>query len=78
MKRNFKLCAMARHILTSGLLFPAVVCLCYIAGLFAKSDLYFFYDVKQLCLMTAEIFAACTVVAIACAFFAEWLYRRHS
>ncbi len=78
MKRNFKLCTMARHILTFGLLFPATLCICYIAGLFAKCELYFFYDVKRLCIMTAETFAACAVVAIACAFFAEWLYRRRS
>ena len=77
MKRTNKLCAFARHILAAGLLFPAAVCLTYIAGILTGGvEVGFRYDARLLITMTAETYAASAVVAIACAFFAEWLYRR--
>lgn len=77
MKNKNKLCTIARHTLAAGLLFPAAVCFTYIAGLLSGSVATSFgYDRQCLIIMTAEIYAASAVVAIACAFFAEWLYRR--
>lgn len=77
MKRKNKLCTFAKHILLAGLLFPAAVCATYIAGILTGGvAVGFRYDARLLIRMTAEIFAASAVVAIACAFFADWLYRR--
>lgn len=77
MKTKNKICNTARHTLLSGLLFPAAVCITYIIGLLTGGIATDFgYDRQCLIIMTAEIYAASAVVAIACAFFAEWLYRR--
>ncbi len=79
MKQNFNICLFARHILAAGILFPAAVCITYAVGLLCGSVYSFCdYDKQELLLLTAETFAACLVVAIACALFAEWLYRRRS
>jgi len=77
MKQKFNICNFAKHVLATGILFPAAVCITYAVGLIC-GRIYSFcaYDVGALLVLTAETFAACLVVAIACAFFAEWLYRR--
>lgn len=77
MKNKNKISSVARHTLLGGLLFPAAVCLTYIVGLLSGAVATDFgYDRQLLVIMAAEIYAASAVVAIACAFFAEWLYRR--
>lgn len=77
MKQKFNICNFAKHILAAGILFPAAVCVTYAAGLLC-GKIYSFcaYDVRALLTLTAETFAACLVVSIACAFLAEWLCRR--
>lgn len=77
MKRKNKLSSLSRHVLTAGLLFPAAVCLTYVIGILTGGvPVDFRYDARLLIIMTAEIYAASAVVAISCAFLAEWLYRR--
>lgn len=76
MKQKFTLCAFSRHTLAAGLLFPFAVCAVYVAGLllgFVHTE--FRYDTLCLIRLTAETFAACAVVAIACAFLGDYLYR---
>ena len=77
MKQKIKLCSYAWHVLATCILFPAALCITYVVGLL-KGSIYTFcaYDRTELFLLTAETFAACLVVAIFCAFLAEWLYRR--
>jgi len=77
MKQKFAVCAFARHTLAAGLLFPAVVCAVYIAGILSGAiAVDYRYDAVRLIRLCLETFACCAVVATACAFFADWLYRR--
>ncbi len=79
MKQKIKICAFARHTLISGLLFPAVVCLTYLFGLFSGAiETAFRYDIYCLTFETAKIYATCAAVAIACAFLAQCLYRERA
>lgn len=78
MKQKITACAFARHTIACGLLFPAAVCLAYIAGLLSGVINSTGYDTQCLLIETAKTYATCAIVAIASACLAQYLYRARS
>lgn len=77
MKKNFKICALARHTLACGLLFPLAVCVSYVWGLLSgRIETVFRYDALRLIGAACEIYLCCAVVSTGCALLAQYLWKR--